>query len=155
MTIRSIEQLVSEVPAFEGMRPQDLELIAGCGSTARFDSGEHIFRDGDAADVFYVVREGTVAIELFVPPRQSVTIETLHRGDLLGWSWLFPPYKWAFDARAVGSVAAITFDAVCLRGKCESNHELGYDLMRRFADVMVRRLQATRMRLLDVYGDHG
>ena len=119
---------------------------------ARFDAGEYIFREGDAADVFYVVREGTVALELYMPPRQAVTIETLHEGDLLGWSWLFPPYKWTFDARAVEPCRAIAFDGACLRGKCEANHELGYELMLRFAAVMIRRLQATRVRLLDVYG---
>jgi CRP-like cAMP-binding protein len=155
MSIKSIDQLVAEVPVFEGMRPQDLELIAGCGSTARFDSGAYIFREGDGADVFYALRKGTVALELFVPPHRPVTIETLHEGELLGWSWLFSPYKWTFSARAVEPVGAIAFDAACLRGKCQSNHELGYELMTRFAGVMMRRLQATRVRLLDVYGSRG
>lgn len=99
-----------------------------------------------------MIRRGAVAIETFVPPRHAVTIETIHEGDLLGWSWLVPPYRTVFDARALGSVGAIAFDGACLRGKCEEDPVLGQELMRRFAQVIVERLQATRLRLLDVYG---
>ena len=84
--------------------------------------------------------------------RGPVVIETLHDGDVVGWSWLFPPYRWQFDARALEPSRAIAFDGACLRGKCEADHELGYELMRRFAGSIIERLQATRLRLLDVYG---
>jgi hypothetical protein len=93
-----------------------------------------------------------VALEIHVPARGSVTIETLHDGDLLGWSWLFPPYRWSFDAKALGETSLISFDGACLRGKCESDPVLGYELMKRISQVIIDRLQATRMRLLDVYG---
>jgi hypothetical protein len=81
-----------------------------------------------------------------------VTLETLHDGDLVGWSWLFVPHRWEFDGRVQTDTALISFDGACLRGKCESDHELGYELMKRFAQVIISRLQATRLRLLDVYG---
>jgi hypothetical protein len=81
-----------------------------------------------------------------------MTIETIGEGEVLGWSWLFPPYRWQFDAQAVGLVRAIAFDGRCLRGKCEEDHDLGYWLMQRFAQVMSQRLQATRLQLLDLYG---
>ena len=81
-----------------------------------------------------------------------MTVETVHDGDLLGWSWLVPPYRTVFDARALDTVHAIAFDGACLRGKLENDPALGYDLMKLFATVIVERLQNTRIRLLDVYG---
>ena len=84
-----------------------------------------------------------------------MTIETLEAGEVLGWSWLFPPYRWHFDARALSLVRATIFDGACLRGKCEEDAQLGYDLMSRFAQVVIERLQSTRLRLLDVYGYAG
>lgn len=155
MSIRSIDALLADVPVFAGIRPEDLELIAGCATNVHFAAGEQILRAGGPADVFYVVRSGTVAIELFTARGRAMTIETLHEGDLFGWSSLTPPHVWEFDARAVDTVRAIAFDAACLRGKFDANHELGYQLLTRFAQVMTRRLHATRVRLLDIYGDGG
>ena len=150
--MKTIETTLHDVRLFEGMTTADLELIAGCGSNVRFQAGELVFRSGDEAETFYVIRHGSVALETFVPGRGPVTIETLEAGDVLGWSWLFPPYRWHFDARALALVRATSFDGACLRGKCEADARLGYDLMSRFAQVMIERLQWTRMRLLDVYG---
>ena len=153
--METIETLLHDVPLFEGLTPAELELIAGCGSNVRFREGELLFRDGDQADTFHVLRHGSVALETFVPARGPVTIETLEAGEVVGWSWLFPPYQWHFDARALSPVRATSFDGACLRGKCESDPRLGYDLMSRFAQVVIERLQWTRMRLLDVYGYAG
>ena len=150
--MKTMDVLIAEVPTFEGLAPAQLELIAGCATNLRAASGEYLFREGDPADVFYAIRHGSVALELHVPARDAVTIDTLHDGDLLGWSWLFPPYRWEFDGRAREDTALISFDGACLRGKCEADHELGYELMSRFAGVIIARLQATRLRLLDVYG---
>jgi CRP/FNR family transcriptional regulator, cyclic AMP receptor protein len=153
--VETIESVLHEVPLFRGLTPAELELIAGCGSNVRFQEGELLFRDGDEADTFYILRHGVVALETFVPARGPVTIETLEAGEVLGWSWLFPPYRWHFDARALSLVRATSFDGACLRGKCEDDPRLGYDLMSRFAQVLIERLQWTRMRLLDVYGYAG
>lgn len=153
--METIENILHDVPLFQGLTPAQLELIAGCGSNVRFSEGELLFSAGEEADTFYVLRHGSVALETFVPARGAVTIETVDAGEVLGWSWLFPPYRWHFDARALSLVRATSFDGACLRGKCERDPQLGYDLMSRFAQVMIQRLQWTRMRLLDVYGYAG
>lgn len=151
----TIEALLHDVPLFEGLTPAEFELIAGCGSNVRFREGELLFRDGDEADTFFILRHGSVALETFVPARGAVTIETLDAGEVVGWSWLFPPHRWHFDARALSLVRATGFDGACLRAKCESDPRLGYDLMSRFAQIVINRLQQTRLRLLDVYGYAG
>jgi CRP-like cAMP-binding protein len=150
---KELDEILAQVPFFEGLAEDEIALIAGCGRNVRFDTGETIFRQGDAADTFYVVRHGTVAIGNFVPPRGELVIETLESGDLLGWSWLFPPYRSHFDARALSTVRATQFDGACLRDKCAADPVLGRDLMGRFAQVLIERLQWTRLRLLDVYGN--
>ena len=150
---KELDEILEGVAFFEGMGDEEIALIAGCGRNVRFDGGETIFRQGDAADVFYVVRQGSVAVGHFAPPRGELVIETIEAGELLGWSWLFPPYRSHFDARALTTVRATQFDGACLRGKCADDPALGYDLMSRFAQVLIERLQWTRLRLLDVYGN--
>ena len=149
----TIEQLLSDVPFFSTLAPEHIELVAGCGSNVHFDEDEVLFREGEQADNFYLVRHGVVSIEMFVPGRTTTTIETIEAGEIIGWSWLFPPYRWHFDGRALGPVRATSFDGACIRGKCEADPALGYALMTRFAQVLMERLQWTRLRLLDVYGD--
>jgi CRP/FNR family transcriptional regulator, cyclic AMP receptor protein len=150
--VRRIEELIAENPVLAGMPPDHLELIAGCARNVRFDTGDMIMREGAPADRFFFLRSGAAALEITVPGGEALVIETIGPGDALGWSWLFEPHRWQFDARATEPVGAVAFDAVCLRGKCEADPVLGYELMRRFAGVLLRRLQATRLQLLDVYG---
>lgn len=149
----TIAELMREAPLFADMRSDRLQLLAGCGQNVQFREGETLFREGDAADVFYLLRHGSITLETYVPSRGPITIETLKAGDVVGWSWAFPPYRWHFDSRALSLVRAVQFDAVCLRGKLEEDSALGFDLMSRFAQVLQQRLRWTRMRLLDVYGD--
>jgi CRP-like cAMP-binding protein len=150
--VRTIRELVGEVRVFDGLSDDQLELIAGCGVNTPFRAGQYLFREGDEANAFYAIRKGAVALEIAAPARPPLVIETLHDGDVLGWSWLFPPHRVRFDARALDDVHTIAFDGACLRGKCDTDHDLGYELMRRFAQIVLDRLQATRIRLLDVYG---
>lgn len=145
--------MLADVPFFAGLRASELELLAGCAKNVHFAQGDVLFREGDPANAFYVVRGGSVALETFAPARGGMTIETIDAGEVIGWSWLFAPYRWHFDARALSPVRATVFDGECLRGKCEQDPALGYDLMKRFAQVLIERLQWTRLRLLDVYGD--
>lgn len=152
MPIHSIDQILSGLPTFAGLTPAQLEWIAGCGENCGFEAGEYLAREGDEANSFYVIRHGHVALELSAPGRGGLAISTLGEGAVVGWSWLFPPHRWSFDARAVEPVRAIAFDGKCLRGKCDTDHELGYMLMQRFAGIILDRLQATRPQLLDVYG---
>jgi CRP-like cAMP-binding protein len=150
--VRPLSDLIADIPVLGGLDAEYRELIAGCGQNVVFGTDEYIFREGDPANLFYAVRSGAVGLELASPTQSPLVIETLHEGDVLGWSWLFPPYRVRYDARAIGEVHAIAFDGACLRGKCDDDHDLGYELMRRFAQVITERLQATRIRLLDVYG---
>jgi CRP-like cAMP-binding protein len=153
--MRRLDAVLADIPFFAGLEPEWLELIAGCASNVHFAAGDVLFREGAPADTFYVVRHGTVALETFVPARGDMTVETIEAGEVIGWSWLFPPYRWHFDARALTEIRATAFDGACLRGKCAEDPALGYDLMTRFAQVLIERLQWTRLRLLDVYGDGG
>ena len=150
--MQSVEQLIAELPIFAGLPPEDLTLIAGCARTMQAAAGDDLFREGDPADAFFVVRHGAIALEAHTPSGSPLVIETMHAGDVVGWSWLVPPYRWNFDGRAVEDMRGISFDAVCLRGKSDADPRLGYELLRRFAGLMLERLQATRLRLLDVYG---
>lgn len=150
--LRSLDAVLSEAPLFAGMSESQLELLAGCAANVRFERGVPLLRRGDPADAFYLIRHGSVALETFVPGRGPVVIETLEPGEVLGWSWLFPPYRWHLDARALTVVSALGVDGACLRGKCEADPRLGYDLMTRFSQVLIERLQWTRLRLIDVYG---
>ena len=152
--MHTLELILAEHPFFKGLEPRYMQLITGCASNVRFDVGTSIFREGEPADRFYLIREGKVALETFAAERGSIIIETVEAGEVLGWSWLFPPYRWHLDAMARERVAAVAFDGACLRGKCHEDHLLGHLLMERFGDLMLQRLQATRLQLLDVYA-HG
>ena len=154
MPTRSIEEILDELPTFSGLSEERLGLIAGCGRTGGFDPGEFLACEGDAADSFFVIRRGKVALEMPAPAEELV-IATLGEGAIVGWSWLVPPHQWSFDVRALESTRTIVFDGACLRGKCEADPALGYELMRRFAGIILDRLQATRLQLLDVYGKPG
>jgi CRP/FNR family cyclic AMP-dependent transcriptional regulator len=151
MKIRSVEELLRKHPLFETMRDDHLSFLAGCGSATHFNEQTLIFQDNQPADAFFILRGGRVAIEVAAAGRDPITVETLERGDVLGWSWLFPPYRWHFTARAVEPVKAVALDAKCLREKIEGDHALGYDLMKRFCAVMTSRIHATQMQLLRVY----
>jgi CRP/FNR family transcriptional regulator, cyclic AMP receptor protein len=153
--MQTVEQLIAAAPVFADLSPEQTQLIAGCAVNERVGAGARLQREGDPADRFFLIREGAIALEVTAPGRGTLLIETLHRGEVVGWSWLFEPHRWQFDARAVEATAVVAVDGGCLRGKCEADHELGYQLMRRFAAVLTERLQATRLQLLDVYGHAG
>jgi CRP/FNR family transcriptional regulator, cyclic AMP receptor protein len=150
--MQTLEAILAKHPFFEGLEPRYMQIITGCASNVRFDAGEYIFHEGEPAEHFYIIRQGKVALETFAAQRGTITVETIEEGEVLGWSWLFPPYRWHFDARVVEPTRAIALDGACLRGKGEADHTLGYELMKRFAGIVVDRLQATRLQLLDVYG---
>ena len=149
--MRTLDELLAEAPTFTGLATGQLELIAGCARNRVYEGGAFLLREGEVDDTFYVIRRGEVALEI-AAPAGAITVETLEEHDVLGWSWVLPPYRSHFDARAVGETHVIEFDAACLRGKCEEDPVLGYELYKRFAAIIVERLQATRLRLLDVYG---
>lgn len=153
MAIKKIEALLKEHPFFSDMRQEYIDSLAGCASNVHFKARETIFRQDEKANHFYIIESGKVAIDLATPGRRVLTIETLGAGKVLGWSWLFPPYEWQYGARAVEDTKAIAMDALCLRGKCEADPALGYDLMKRFSAIMLRRMQRARLQLIDMYSN--
>jgi CRP/FNR family cyclic AMP-dependent transcriptional regulator len=149
--MESLEPILTAHPFFKGLDQAHINLITGCASNVRFNEGKFIFREGEEAHQFYLIREGRVAVELFTPNRGHITIETLDEGDIVGWSWLIPPYNWHFDAKAIEATRAIALDGKCLRKKCEEDHDLGFEILKRFAHIMEQRLASTRIQLLDLY----
>lgn len=149
--METLAPIIAEHPFFKDLKPEHIELILGCASNVRFEPDHFIVREGEEASKFYLLRHGKVALEIYVPHKGAITIETLGDGDVLGWSWLFPPYKWHFDARTLEMTRAVEIDGECLRSKCEEDHSLGYELMKRFARILRERLLATRLQLMDLY----
>jgi CRP/FNR family transcriptional regulator, cyclic AMP receptor protein len=150
--VRTLEPLLAGHEFFRDLDPGYLSLLVGCASNVRFADGTFLFREGEAAQQFFLIREGRVALETAAPGRGHLVVQTVGEGGLVGISWLFPPYRYQFDGRAISPVRALALDAVCLRGHCEQDPRLGYELMQRFARIAVQRLQATRLQMLDVYG---
>ena len=144
----SMEARIYQHPFLEGMSPHQHRILTDCAMATHFNAGEVIFREGDPANRFYLIEGGSVALESHQKDKGLMPIQTIGSGDVLGWSWLFPPYFWHFNARALEPTDAIFFYATPLREECESDHELGYELMKRMAGVMLSRLQATRRQLL-------
>lgn len=139
---------------FAGLPAKSIDAVASCGGEVHFDTDQLVIAEDAPADHFYVLRNGKVAIEIDTPRKGSQTIETVGPGQLLGVSWLVPPHRWTFGARAIEPTHAIAIDSACLRQKCEADHDLGYELLLRFSVLVRNRLQATRLLLLDMYGSH-
>ena len=137
--IEGLERIVREHRFFAGLDEPFLQLVVGCARNVRFDEGQYLFREGGPADQFFLIRHGRVALELAGPGRGTVTFQTVGEGEILGVSWLIPPYRWTYDARAIELTRAIGIDAACLRGKCEADHDLGYEMMKRFMPVLIQR----------------
>jgi CRP-like cAMP-binding protein len=142
-------------PFLRGLRVEHLATLSRSSMTAHFEPGDWIFREGDPANRFYLIHRGAVALESTKTGQDPVLIQTLGAGDVLGWSWLFPPYTWHFDARAVERTQATFFYGTRLREECEQDHALGHELMKRTAAVVIERLQAARRQLLDVQTVNG
>jgi CRP/FNR family transcriptional regulator, cyclic AMP receptor protein len=151
--METLERVILDNPFFSGLRPEYADLIAGCGRTVSFEPGEFLMREGDDADEFLLLHDGSVTLETFVPHRGPLTIQTVEAGDLVGFSWLIPPHKSRFDVRALELVRATSFDGICLRGKGESDHQFGYELLSRFSVLLAERVEATQTRLLEVFGE--
>jgi CRP/FNR family transcriptional regulator, cyclic AMP receptor protein len=152
-TQRVIESMATRValhPFLAGLNRTQLALLTDCAMSARFKKGEVILREGEFADRFYLLETGKVALESELGFNEPVTIETIGAGELLGWSWMFPPYVWHFTARAIQPTQAIFFYGTILREYCERDHSLGYELFKRMSAVMVKRLQAAREKMAGI-----
>lgn len=152
---QTLEPLLRGHKFFAGLDADYLSLLTGCAANVVFPAADFLFREGEPADTFFLIREGRVALEIAAPSNGALVVQTLREGDVVGFSWLIEPHRWEFDGRAVDRVRAVQMDGGCLRGKCDQDPRLGYELMRRFARLASSRLQATRLQLLDVYGNAG
>jgi CRP-like cAMP-binding protein len=153
MAVTGIDELLAGHEVFAGMDHATLGLLAGCAANVAFSAGENLFVEGEPADRFWIVRRGRVALEVTAPGVGRMIIETLGPGSVVGWSWLVPPYQWRFDALAQETTGAIAFNVECLKPKMDSDPRLACQLLSRFLPIVVDRLQATRLRLLDLYGN--
>ena len=150
--MEDLERILTEHPFTDGLSPEHIKLLVGCASNVAFQAGEFIFREGDDADSFYFIRHGKVVVEFYVPHGGQIAIQTKGAGEVMGWCWMVPPYKRYFDSRAMEVTRAITLDGKCLRDKCREDHDLGYELMKRFSVLIAQQLEATRLQLIDIYG---
>ena len=135
-------------PFLRGMSHDQLNVLAEAARDVSFPARHRLFEDGGNATRFWLIQSGRVSLDLHVPGEGPVVIETIGMGELLGWSWLFPPYKWAFGAVAATALEAFEFDAPDVRQRCAADHELGYEFNQRISQVLAKRLQATRIRLI-------
>jgi CRP-like cAMP-binding protein len=151
----TIRRTVRAHPFFAAIDDGHMEVICRCARHTVFKAGDFIYREGQPADTFHLIVQGRVALEVHVPGRTSIIVETLKEGDPLGWSWLLPPYRTSFDARALELVRVVSLDAHCLRASMEEDHTFGYELYKRFAPVIASRLASARRQMIDMYGKPG
>ncbi len=155
MEPENLTEILHQHPFLHGLSAKHMEVLIGCASNVRFPEGSYLSREGQLANTFYLLRTGHVALEVDVSPRGVIRVQTIGPGDVLGWSWLVSPHRWHFSACAVGDVRALALDGECLRTKCENDHDFGFEMLKRFSQVMASRLEATRLQLLDLYGNAG
>jgi CRP/FNR family cyclic AMP-dependent transcriptional regulator len=142
---------ISAHPFFAALTDTQRAALAEDGITATFPAGGRLFQEGGIADRFWLIEDGSIALDMRVPGRGDQIVETLGPGTVLGWSWLHPPYRWHFGAVARLATTAIAFDAASVRRRCDADPAFGYAALRLFTPVITERLQATRLRLLDLY----
>lgn len=140
--------IVARHPFCEGLAPEHVALLAGCAKNVKFADGQRLFRNGDEADETFLIRAGRVRYTI----HGSTALETAEEGELVGWSWLFPPYRWHFDAAAIGQVRAFQLDGACLRRKCEADPAFGFEITKRILYQVHRRLERSRLQAMDVFG---
>jgi CRP/FNR family transcriptional regulator, cyclic AMP receptor protein len=151
--MREVHELLRQHPFAQGLDEETIVLIAGCARNAVFQANDYLFREGSAADDFHLIRHGTVALEIFVPGKGSLTFLTVKSGEIIDANWLIPPYRWSYDARAVELTRTLAFDAKCLREKCEADHRVGYEMMKRFIPPLVDHLHVARLQSLGIHDD--
>lgn len=148
-----IKKLISEKPFFRDLKSEYIDILAKYATKSEYQPFDFIFKIGEDANNFYLVESGNVAIELFSSEKGIIRIQTVGEGDILGWSWMLPPYKWHFEARTIENTSLIVFDGKAILKECEKNQGFGYEILKRYMVVMAERLEAARYQLLDVYGN--
>ena len=152
MEKKSLQSVLAKHEFLKGLPTPYLELLTGCAKNTRTEAGKFLFQAGENADRFYLIRQGRVAVELPLSRHKTVTIQTLGANELLGWSWLIPPFRWHLAARVLDPVVALSFDGKCIRGKFAKDPDLGYEFYQRFSLVMTRRLEETLLQVTGICG---
>lgn len=152
MKLEEIREIVAKHPFAEILSEDDIAMVSGCAVIAHYSPGQYLFKEGEPADHFYLVRAGRAALEIHAPGSGPQQILTFAADDVIGVSWLIPPYRWRFDARALDELSVLKFDAKCLRAKCDADPRLGYTLLQRMLPDLINRLHQSRLQLLDLYG---
>ena len=147
----SLAERISAHPFFAALTDAQLAALSEDAITETFTAGQRLFDEGGIADRFWLIERGNIALDMRIPGRGDQIVETLGPGTVLGWSWLHPPYRWHFRAVARLATTAIAFDAASVRRRCDADPAFGYAILRSFTPVITERLQATRLRLLDLY----
>jgi len=150
--IESLKTIIQAQPFFAGFADPMMDLIAGCASNVKFPKGAYLMHEAGPANEFFLLREGRVEISVHGAQYGTVNVQTLDAGEMVGWSWLVPPYRSRFDAKAVEDTRALRFDGKCLRDKCEAEPATGYELLKRVSTTLAQRLESSRLQLMDVYG---
>jgi CRP-like cAMP-binding protein len=150
METETLEKILDGHPFFRGMKESYLRTIVDSATVVRFEPGDVIFEEGEPAHRFYLIRTGRVALQLVSYRIEPLTLTTLDQGDIVGWSWLFPPYRWKFTARALSVTRAISLDGARLRAICDEDHDLGYELMKRLAQIIDNRVESFSVHLVAV-----
>ncbi len=151
MTEPGIPDAFASHPFIQGLSEQHRVRLASGVRPFTASPGEYLAREGEPAHAFYLIQSGQVEIGTHLAKGGAVPIQTVGVAEVVGWSWLLPPYRWQFDARAVDAVQGLAFDAPWLREQCERDHELGYQLLKQLLAVVGSRLAATRVQRLDIY----
>ena len=150
--METLNTILSERTLFNGLKPEFINWLCGCATEVKFEAQQCIFKMGESAEQFYLIRSGKIAVQVYAPPKGALNIMTLNSNDVLGWSWLHLPYTYHFEAKAMTDVVAFAFDAVKVRNKCNEDHEFGFNFLNCFSQIMLQRLVATRLQLLDIFG---
>ncbi len=155
MSESSIKDLIATNEVFRDLDPEFIDILAEQGSEREYAAGEAVFRYGERAETFHIVREGTVTVEVAAIEGPPLELQELGEGALLGWSWLIPPYRWNFQARARTAARVVEFDGHAIRERCERDPRLGYEILKRFARLMSERLEEARGKMMEEWSPPG
>ena len=150
--MESLANILGTHRFFAGLDKKHIQTLAGCAANVRFKPGEYVFHQGEPASFFYLIRHGKIAMETYAPDRGRIVVQTHDEGQAVGWSWLVPPYRWQFDARAVEMTRAIALNGECLRGKFDLDHDLGYEILKKLVAVLADRLDGARLQVVGIHG---
>lgn len=149
--MEDLSKILRTHPFLSDLDEQHIKQIVGCASNVVFRENDYIFKEGEEAKRFYLIRTGKVALEINGREKGRIRVLTLGPGQILGWSWIVLPYRWHFDAQVIENVRAISLDGECLRKKFDEDPKLGFEMMKRFTQILEQRLNVTRIQLMDMY----